>query len=572
MPTYSGQIATSHEAFDVPNVTTDFDGTHTKDSIRKGVLADGLVAGAYTEVTPAGPGITLAGSRNMYSFFDDFYNRFYFVPAIIDFQAIAGTTLRSVVVWNAYLDPLSLNTVAGVNDDGLTLGLPGALPLSFLALQNRTVTVTAEVDGPPEVAAQYTFTFSNGVVINVPVTGTRAKMWAWGMNWKDSFEVEIEYKTEIITSRNKREQRIAQRQTPRKALTFSFSSKNNKFNELNLAMTQWASRTFIVPDFALFVTATSALTAFDVSLDVDEVPVWAVPGATAVLQHGETREARTVASVGVGTITFSNSTATVFPEGTKVHYGYAARLASNLASRRLTNAVQNAKARFEVIPASEPAVPVSGASVSLAGHEIWLKRFNWADDITVEYQFYRNELDFGRGRSQAFFPVAFNPRLIKGVFMGRNNTEAQALIDFFHRCKGQRGEFYRPTFEYDLPQRTDAPQGTVYLRTPGYDVFDAYTNDPFNKAVCVVFDDGTYEFKRIVGMEKFSDILGDDTRLEIETPWTRDIDSDQITMICWMPLCRLATDSITVDWKTDSVCNITFPFTYVHALDAESLP
>jgi hypothetical protein len=402
------------------------------------------------------------------------------------------------------------------------------------------------------------------------VEGVRARTWDYGINWNERYEIEHEYKTEIITSSNKREQRIAQRQTPRKYLSFTFQAKRGKFLELNKLMTHWLGRVFIVPDHAEFVTATAALAPNATNLTVDEIPYWAVVGATVVLQNGESRETRTVASAGAGVITFANDSATLFPVGTKVHYGYSARIAQDLSSRRYTNNVQSARIRFEVIPASEPVLPTPAAPIVFNGHEVWLDRFNWGDDVTVEYRSYKEVIDFGRGRSATFFPVAFNTRMFKGNFLRRSNATAQTLTEFFRRCKGQQKSFYRPTFEYDIPLRETALIGSVYLRTPGFETYDAFLNDPYNKAVFVLFRDGTYKMRRIVNIERFADILGEDTRIEVDVPW--DVEVADPLMICWMPMCRLGTDTLQVDWITDSVCNVSLPFLYTHEEIAGVLP
>jgi hypothetical protein len=570
MPTVSGQYIQSGEVFHVPTLTTDFDGTHTQDGARSGLHLQSLSFGALTEVNTPGPGVTELGTRNWYTFYDDFYERFYFLPAGIDFQAVAADTTRPMQIWNAYIDTVNLTTVNSLNLPDVVVTLPGALPLPFLPLQFRPVEFVASQEGTPDINGSVTFTFSNGISKTIGVTGTRAKIWDYGINWKNTYELDVEFKTEVITSYNKKEQRIAQRQTPRKTLAFNFQAKRDDFNRFNRAMTQWAGRTFVIPDHAKFVKLIAPLAIFGNTVLVDSVPLWAVVGGLVALVNGKTVEVRTIASVGIGQITFGNVSGTSFPSGSRLHYAYPARLAQSLASKRHTNAVQSATARFQVIPALEPLVPIPAAPVSFNGREVWLPRFNWADDVAAEFQFFRQEVDFGRGRTASFYPVDFNSRMIKGTFLARNKQQAEDIESFFRRCKGQQRDFYRPTFENDLPQRVAATVGSVFIRVPGRETYDAFVNDPYNKAVFVYFDDGTYEMNRLVNMEIFADLLGEDTRLEFTTPWSRPLTG--VTFISWMPLCRHSTDTLSFNWVTDSVCDVTMTMQYTPEYTAETLP
>jgi hypothetical protein len=571
MPTVNGQIRQSNELFHVPTLTTDFDGTHTKDAVRQGLLALSGSTGAATELIIPGPGVTEPGSRNQYTFYDDFYERFYFIPAAVDFQAVAADTVRPVKIWNAYIQTVNLNAIGALNLPDVTVSLPGALPLQFLPLQFHEVEFIASQEGTPDINGAVSFTFSNGVSKSLGVSGTRAKIWDYGMNWKSNFEVEVEFKTEIITSYNKNEQRIAQRQTPRKNISFNFRAVRDDFNKLNRTMTQWAGRTFVVPDHAKFVSLTAPLAIFGNTVLVDSVPSWAVPGAMVCLIAGKTVEVRTVLATASGEITFSNISGTVFPSGARVHYAYPARLAQDLTARRHTNAVQTATVRFQVIPALEPLLPLPAAPITFNGREVWLKRFNWADDITAEFQFFREQIDYGRGRAATFSPVEFNTRVIKGTMLAKNKQQVEEIENFFRRCKGQQRDFYRPTFENDLPQRVAATMGSVFLRVPGTDTLLAFENDPYNKAVFVLFNDGTYEMNKLVDMQIVNDLLGEDTRLEFENPWSREL-NDSVVLISWLPLCRHSSDTLSYNYVTDSVCDVTMVMQYTKEYEAETLP
>lgn len=570
MTTFNGQYIAAGEELVVPGVASGFTGLRPIDGVRIGIDLDELLEGTFTNTLPIDiRQILMGGSRNVFTHFDDFYYRIYFLPRIVDFGAVANITTQTMKIWNAYLDNVDLDDVTPANNEGIGITLPGILPFTFLALSIFYFDFVASPDGPPDIDAIYTFDFSNGDSFAVNVIGDRARLWNYSVNWAKDFEVSYDFRTEIITSSAKREQRIALRTTPRKELSFEFHATFAGLRFLNNTMTIWNGRPFIVPEFSRFAVMAEPMLTFTDNVDLEDAPAWLVPEMTVLLISGNTQESRQVESVVGNTVTFVTTTETAWPIATKIYPGLASHLRNNMAAPRKTNAVAVGMARFEVIPTSEIVEVPPAAPITFRDREVFLKKHNWRQDVDLTYDHFREAVDYNRGRIQTYFPSPYNSRAAKLSFLNRNKDEAELLREFFFRMKGQRGEFYRPTFENDLIPKLPASIGSAFLRFDGLEIFDTYTGDTVFQAVYVHMDDGTIFYNTIKEISTIDDLLGNDTQIEFDDPWPVAIDLENIVMISWMPVWRLASDTMTLQWRTDSVCDAALTLKLCEHLDAE---
>ena len=109
------------------------------------------------------------------------------------------------------------------------------------------------------------------------------------------------------------------------------------------------------------------------------------------------------------------------------------------------------------------------------------------------------------------------------------------------------------------------------VRVVGQDVFNFYNTDTVHRTFCVVLKNGTVVPKKIENMYLVDDILGADTILEVGDVWASTIALDDVLMISWMPLSRLASDSITIEWPTDSVARYQISTTTLEYRASEAL-
>ena len=522
-----------------------------------GVTSD---AGAFTDTQPVEliADNPRTGSK-FRSFFEDFYNRVYFLPPSIQFGPISATAEREVVVWNAHLNATELSTITIQNGEGLSIDGP-AVPLTFTPLALTTYTLIASIDGPATLDADITFVFDTPETFLLEVFGARARVSPVVPNWRRAYEVEYQFKTEIFTSRSGKEQRRALRSTPRKKLSFEATPVLGRFRAFNELMASWHNNTIILPEVPRQASLGLAMDAGEAIAQLTEAaPDWVVPDATVVLNYKGQYETRRVQSVAGSQIVFTGVSAIDWPVGTKVHPGLTGRLAATIRSRRETNAVAVVQVEMEVAPASEPVVPPPAAPATFNGRELFTIKPNWAELPDVTYESDREEIDYERGRTAIFTPVQFTTRRVRQTFTGRAYEDMNLIREHFERMKGQRGEFYMPTWESDIVPGPLVPAGSNTIRIYGTQFADQYQDSTVFKAVMVQFRDGTIQNNVVEDIYSVDDADGQDSVIQVATAWLQDISPENVKLASWLLVRRHATDTLTIEWLTNTVgqCQLT---------------
>lgn len=527
---------------------------------RDGLTPDPWGAGSFTDNLP----VTVISDRDrngkkFRSFFEDYYNRVYFLPPNVQFGQISSTADRDVVVWNAHLDFTELSTITISNGEGLSLDGP-AVPYDFKPLELVTYTLTASIDGPPTLDADITFVFDTPETFILDVTGTRAKVSLLVPNWRRAYQIEYQFKTDIFTSRSGKEQRRALRSTPRKKLSFEATPTFSQLRQFNELMASWHNNTIILPEVPRQAVLALASDAGDAIIQLtDDAPDWIIAGATVVLAYKGQYETRRVDSVTGPQVVFTGVTGLNWPVGTKVHPGVSGRLAATIRSRRETNAVGVVQVEMDVTPASEPVIALPAAPATFNGRELFTMKPNWSELPDVTYESHREEIDYTRGRTAIFTPIDFTTRTRRQTFTGRSYQDMNLIREHFERMRGQRGEFYMATWERDIEPGPLVPAGSKTIRIYGTDFAEQYEDSTVYKAVMVQFRDGSIQYNVVKDIYTVDDADGLDSVIQVADSWSQDISQENVRIASWLLVWRHATDTLTIEWLTNTVgqCQLT---------------
>lgn len=393
------------------------------------------------------------------------------------------------------------------------------------------------------------------------------KLWPFGPNWRESYEVNREFRTDITRSRSGKEQRRALRSTPRKTISFTTTVAADTMTDLHRLLIGWQHQTIVMPDLFMSVT-TSGLAANATALSVSSVPTWLKAGAQVALISGTVKEAREVLTVAGSTVTFTDASTSTFPPGARLHRGMIGTLAEEIQGSRPTNGIAEIKVEFQVEPTTEPA-NLGAAGQFFNGRELLLKRPNWADAPSATFRHPSEVVDYGSGRISRVTPIPFSAQLRQMTFIGRNAIETLSIEQFFDRMKGQRGEFYMPTWDNDIKPKVTALVGENAIRVRGRSVFETFQADTVYRAIAVLYRDGTYQFRKVAAIETVTDDGGQDSSIRCTEAFTRAIDPADIIMICWMPVWRFATDSLTTERLTSEVGRFKISVTTIQDLGGQ---
>lgn len=388
-------------------------------------------------------------------------------------------------------------------------------------------------------------------------------------NWRDSYRVTLEFKTDIITSGDGRTQRRATRANPRKTVEFSCDYSGTAKRMIDMHFSTAQTIPCLMPDWVRYVTLSTPIDPPDEEVPgyvqtlrfpasgTGKAPDWMQPGKTVILVNGWHMETREITGASDGSATVKEYSFSEFPVGTRIYPALRGYPQLEPTGRRHTNAVATMGFTFKVDPGFEQ-YPDTSAPVRVGVLEFWGKRPNWANPVEVIFNTAREEIDYGIGVVGSFVPYDFPSRMTRLSYVGRNADEVQALIEFFVRMRGQQGEFITLTWEDDVPFNAIAGGGNAILMT-GTAFGHAYKDNPVFRRVTIRKADGTYIHRLVDSIEPLPDTdssvvwLKEPLPFEAFTPQT-------VNGISWAITSRLASDVLTIDYVTDSVAQFTLTY------------
>lgn len=527
-------------------------------------LVDTSPALGGTVVRPqplAHPTRALSGAY-LAEYVDDFYNHIYAVPAIMDFGVLSSNVAKSVQLWNAHLSDITLTAITpiavaqGVSISGVSPGLV-IKPLQVVGVQFDAAAV-----GSNSISGTAIFAFGDELA-SVVVTGVRASMFTYSADWKDSYKVTREFRTTIQTSRSGKEQRRAMRNRARKSLEFTITAHGAGLLAIQRDLSKHLGYTVTMPDETRFVTSTSgALNGAD-AMVVDSAPAWLHD--QVLLRTELITTIKQISAVSGNTVAFTEPFANDWPAGTQILPLLSGRMAQSVSLDMMSDSAATGIVTFNVTPTSEVEVDPPSASVTFNGREVVLLRPNWATPPKVEFGHAFETVDYQQGPIAYFNPIPYVSRTQQLGFTAFDVDEVAQIEDWFTRAKGQRGEFYMPTWQNDIPLIDAVPAGAAGITVPGLMFKEQFATDTVFRAICIVFNDGSTLFAKVLTIYAHDG----NSVIDCYPPFARDLTPATVQMICWMPAHRFASDSMTIEWITNKVAQCQLSVVTIEDLTPE---
>jgi hypothetical protein len=390
-------------------------------------------------------------------------------------------------------------------------------------------------------------------------------LWPYRPNWKEGVRETFEYRTEILTSRSGKEQRRALRATPRRSFEWETLVRPTQRFEFARTILSAQEAAKVIAHPAQWTTCAS-ISDVSTNLTVVEEMPWIEAEAYLVLSDLDGMSLVRVVSYSHPTVTLEDPPHRAFAAGSKVHLGLLGRISESSSATWETNQVARHQLRFDAAPGPNPAPWPGSLTPSFGSREIWFTKPNWAAPPEVAYEVARELIDFGFGRVEHHETHEIRARTLRLTYLGRDREEVNEAIGNFVRMLGQRGEFYGPTWLHELPVHYPLVSGQSIIRFDGTAYRDAYVDDVVNKAVCIALVDGTFLTRTISGWST----SGSESRITVSGAWGANVATDEILSIMFMPLWRLATDSLTIEWLTDQVAQYSMTLRSLESLSVET--
>jgi len=490
------------------------------------------------------------------SFFDDYYNRIHVYPNPLDFGYIASDSERSFQVWNAYLIPQYLESLTVTGAEGITISGGPVSDIWFKGLEAINYTLSTGVNGPASSNATYQFTFTGVSVPVLVATGTRVIIFPFAANWRSSVLERLDWMTSVTEFRNGGEERARMRQNPRQTLEFEVLVHHDDFQLLASLLFGWQGRAWGVPLWPQGQRLTFSYLAGSSVFSLNTVGYEYQVGGNIIFYSTPTRyEVLTISAVSETSVTTSTGLLNNWSAHSLVFPLRIAFLQGSPVVRKITGEVAVGTVQFKSQqhllgasdwPATYKSLPVLELDPQRKEHveETWNRR--------------TAELDYQVGQARVFDKDDFSTPVRSAQYWGINRTKLAALRSVFNYAQGMWKPFWAPTFDRDLRLVQTINQGGAVMIVMLVQFTRYAWPHPYRKHIRIQLKSGEILYREVAGADDVNSPVNTET-LTVTEAFPNQISPSEVHMISFMPLARLASDSIEIGWETMTVANTTLP-------------
>lgn len=395
-------------------------------------------------------------------------------------------------------------------------------------------------------------------------------------NWKNGVKDTYEFLTTVFRARDGSEQRRAQRIQPRRSLTIAAILDGERMRNFADAINKARDGKVLISDFSGdpgFIRDT--VEAGSSLLTLESKPLWLVDGMEFTIVTGRKAVKVRADFVENNVVILANPLESAVGEGAKILPLIPASIQTSNTLSIYTTTVSTTSLKFSVEPGTKLRKPdplpdantdtqtkaTFGPSAIFYGRYVLLRKPNYLQQPTVAFNTGVQTVDYERGVVSVFNPVPMISRTLSATYLGMTREDVLTFLDIFLRARGQAGEIYVPTWGSDLPEVLEVSVDSIKVK--GTDFYDTYFQDEAHAAILIRNKDGSLRPREITHMYVSEGNTWIVCASEIGTT------ASQIELISWLFVARFATDSLTLDWKTDGTATIVLSFVTLANLPVE---
>lgn len=388
-----------------------------------------------------------------------------------------------------------------------------------------------------------------------------AQLFAFPPDWGAGYEVRRSFQTDIITSRNGTEQRIALRQVPRLDVRYETLQSAAGLRQLNDWLRTRQNAPCALLDWSRYDETTAAASASDAFITCLYPEAWIADGELVVICDGENEELLPITTVSDPTVNLGTALANSYASGAIIRPAIYGLLQARLRATRVTRGAHRVQVLLDAYPGAEPPEDAGIAVDTFNGYEVFSGDEDFGSRPTAVHIYPVEQIDFGVGRTAQFRPIEQQEQLIECTYNGLSIAQAEAIEQVFLRAKGRRGAFYRSTCQADFDIQGDL-SATTTIDVAGTTLADNFTglDAPYDDtAIEIVLRNGT-KLRRLI-----SNItaVGGNSRITVTSAVTA-AEADR-ARASWLQLVRFASDDLTTRWVAPGKAEIACGFQTVKA-------
>ena len=484
---------------------------------------------------------------------DDYLDRIHVLPMALSLGNVVSEVTREVMVWNAWRDRVqTLATLHLEGDGGSTLAAPGALPLPVRPMQERMLTLTVGLDGPPVIDARAVLGFVDAPAWTLRIDGLRLSAWTLPPDWREPLVETLAWLTDVQVAVAGTSTRTPLRDAPRRSWEFAVLADRRERRFMENALFDWGARVWALPVFVDTIWLDTSVPRGAIHLTIDTTGLDFKAGGLLMLWRAvDTCELAEIARIDAGRIELRAPIRNDWPRGTRLIPCRTARLTDTPELRRLSDRLVYGQLRFE---ASEPCDwPAQLPSTRYRGFPVLEHRGDESRDPSVGLarRFDRLDGEVGTVHADDLSGLAWTSQTHAWRLVGR--AERARLRSLLYGLQGRAEALWLPTWADDLEVIETIGASAVTLTVAACGIARSLRQQAGRRHLRIELLDGTV-FHRAV--EAASEVMlpnGElQERVRIDTALGLVVRPERIRMVCWMALVTLAGDTVELRHHADS--------------------
>lgn len=483
---------------------------------------------------------------------DRIYRGLYLLPNAIHAGNLIASLASTIELWNASEAGQAISAIGQTNADGISVA-GDAVPLTIAALASDSWDVVVSADGPPTIDATLSWVGeTNSPVLSID--GARVIVLPIRADWSSPLLCRLSWLTDIITGRDRHEQRIRIRTTARRQYEWQTILNRSEHRKALVACWDWRARTWVVPIWTDGQQLTAAIMANDQVVSLDTADRDFATGGYLVLWDRTTRWAvAEIQSVAAGSVATKTPLAS-WPVGTIALPGRLGWLQQPPSLSEVTDDLVTGRIVAELKAGTDMAGLPGIAPTQYRGEDVYLAVPNRAADLSLTTDPAVEWLDYSTGviAPQPEAPHWLLGRVLPLVFQGRH--AAMQFLSWLERRGGRHKSCWIPTWQTDLvmAQANDGTTLNLVIDDIGYRRhMDAAEG---RRDIAILLSDGSWLFRRIMGAQ--AGVAGAEI-LTLDQSLGQALQPGGIQTISWLEHVRLGADQIEIGWTTDELAAAT---------------
>lgn len=495
--------------------------------------------------------------RKMTSFFDDFYNRIFIVPAALDAGNLLSTQIRHIIVWNAYVTSKTLEAAGLGPQVGISmLPPPGvSIPYEMAPLRELDFTVQIDLQGPPTINSYANFTV-DGVTYTVPITGRRILLFPFAPNWGSPVDETITHRSWVLTSDSGSEQTGSESgEVPRRSLEFNINLRTPKqAQRVENLLFAWQSRFFGIPHWGEESRTDGAIAAGTQVIPFDTLGLSLEPGSLVALYLDDERnEIREIDQVTASGVTVTTALAYDWPADSRVYPCFVGMANEVTSGQRETSRVGRMALVFDFEPSVTPGnTALNPDPLTYRGKELYLQETNWLSAFPFTFTSDVQRLDTGTGKFAAYTKSGFSKLSRRHSWTLFNRLDIAEFRKFLGRRQGVARSVFMPSGTEDFTMAAPILDTEDSLVVESNDYGTLVGAHPARRDIIILLKDGRYFCRRILTTSEFDSF----TRLQLDAALGEEIAPKDVRRISFLTLYRFQSPSTTLRYLTDSKATV----------------